>query len=95
MNLQWSSATSSLIQAVIDGDNDLRPLARGMECRSQTCRVEIADDGSGKLSKLLPMLVHQVGRDLPNVVFDRIQEAGGSATMVLYMSSRDGGAAAL
>jgi hypothetical protein len=85
-NPRWSSATSSIVQTAIAGDNDLRPLARGVECRSRTCRVEITDDGSRKLNKILPMFVLQVGRDLPNVVFDRIEQSGGAATMVLYMS---------
>jgi len=85
---RWSSATSSVIQAAIADDHDLRPLVHGVECRSRTCRVEIADDASGKPSKSLLMLVHQVSRDLPSVVFDRVENGGGAA-MVLYMSRLD------
>ena len=86
---RWSSATSSVVQTALTADSDLRPLARGVECRSRTCRVEIADDGSGKLGKLLPMLAQKVGRELPSVTADRVQEAGGAVTMVLYMSRRE------
>jgi len=41
----WSSTTASMIHAAM-ADNDLRQLGRNLECRSHTCRVEIADDGS-------------------------------------------------
>lgn len=86
---RWSSATSSVVQTALIADNDLRPLARGVECRSHTCRVEIADDGSGKLGKILPVFAQQVGQDLPSVITHRVEDAGGVATMVLYMSRRD------
>jgi hypothetical protein len=85
---KWASAMSSTIQTAVADDNDLRPLVRGFECRSQTCRVEIADDGSGKLNKSLPMFVDQVGRDLSKVVFDRIGAGDGAVTRVLYLSRR-------
>src|SRR5262249_43632991 len=52
---QWSAATAAAVRTALASDDDLRPLARGVECRSQTCRVEIAEDGSGKLGKLIPM----------------------------------------
>ncbi|TMQ11565.1 MAG: hypothetical protein E6J91_22515 [Deltaproteobacteria bacterium] len=84
----WSSATSSVVQTALSVDSDLRPLARGVECRSHTCRVEIADDSSGKLGKILPVFVQQVGQDLPSVITTRVAGAGG-ATLVLYMSRRD------
>jgi hypothetical protein len=86
---QWSSIASSTIQTAMAGDNDLSSFAHRVECRSHTCRLEIADDGSGKLGKLLPIFVHQVGRELPSVVADRVEGAGGVATMVLYLSRRD------
>ena len=86
---RWSSAASAAVHKVIAGDDDLRPLARGVECRSHTCRVEIADDGSGKLGKLLPMFAQQVGQELPSVLANRVENAGDTATVVLYMSRRN------
>jgi len=86
---RWSSATSSVVQTALIADNDLRPLARGVECRSHTCRVEIADDGSGKLGKIIPIFAQQVGQELPSLVANRVEDAGGAATMILYLSRRD------
>ena len=83
---QWSSATSATVRTALASDDDLRPLARGVECRSQTCRVEIADDGSGKLGKILPMFAQRIGQDLPSITADRVEGASGAGTVVLYMS---------
>lgn len=82
----WSSTTSSVVQTALVADNDLRPLARSVECRARTCRVEIADDGSGKLGKIIPMFAQEVGPRLPSVTADRVEDASGAATMVLYMT---------
>jgi hypothetical protein len=83
---QWSTATTSTVQSALAADDELRPLGRGVECRSQTCRVEITDDGSGSLGKLLPMFVHHVGPALPTMTADRVVDGSGGATMVLYLS---------
>jgi hypothetical protein len=86
---RWSSTTSAVVQAALASEGELRPLTRGVECRTRTCRVEIADDGSGKLGKLLPVFAQQVGQELPSAVADRVEDPAGGAKMVLYMSRRD------
>jgi hypothetical protein len=83
---QWSTTTSSVVQTALVADNDLRSLARGVECRSHTCRVELADDSSGKLDKILPMFAQQVSQSLPSVIANHGEDTSGAATMVLYMS---------
>jgi hypothetical protein len=89
MDPRWSSVTSFAIQtALAVTDHDLQTLARAVECRSRTCRVEMADDPSGKLAKLLPVFVQHVGQELLSSVVERIEDARG-ATMVIYLSRRD------
>jgi hypothetical protein len=85
---QWSSVAAAAIHGAITGDNDLRALAREPECRSRTCRLELADDGSSKLSRVLPVFLNQLGQELPSVVADRVVDASGTMTTVLYMSRR-------
>lgn len=85
----WSATASAAIQAAMVTERDLGPLARGVECRSSTCRVELADDGSGKSAKALQLFIHHLGGELPGVVADRTEGGGGAATMVLYMSRPD------
>ncbi|HWL88242.1 MAG TPA: hypothetical protein VNO21_20705 [Polyangiaceae bacterium] len=89
IDARWSPATSSVVQTAISADNALRALTRDVECRSSTCRVEIADDGSGSLGKALPMLALQVGPALPSVSSTRVEDGSGASTMVLYMSRQN------
>ena len=57
-----------------------------VDCRSRTCRVEISDDGSGKLDKQLPLFVQSVGKTLPNMQAERVGERSGPSMMVLYLT---------
>jgi hypothetical protein len=86
MDPRWSATASSTIQTAFASDDKLRPLARGVECRSRTCRVEIADDGSAELNKGLPEIAMRVGRELPNAVYDRVQGADGTPRQIIYFS---------
>lgn len=83
---QWSAATSAAVQTALAADDELRLLARSVDCRSQTCRVEIADDGAGKLGKLIPMLAQRVGQSLPSITVNHVEDASGTAIMILYMA---------
>ncbi|HEX7836019.1 MAG TPA: hypothetical protein VF469_01085 [Kofleriaceae bacterium] len=83
---RWSPAASTAVQAVLAADDKLRSLAREVECRSRTCRVEIADDGTGELDKVLPEFTVRVGQDLSSAVYDRAQGADGVPRRILYLS---------
>src|SRR5690349_8444047 len=43
----WSSRVTSRVGSTFEGDETLRNIAHTVECRQQTCRVQIDDDGSG------------------------------------------------
>jgi len=83
---RWAATTTVAVQAAITETGELRQLARSVECRSSTCRVELTDNGSGKLASVLPAFAMRVGHELPSVDIGRIQDASGAATTVLYMS---------
>jgi hypothetical protein len=83
---QWAPVATQALAAAL-GSSEVGLVARQVECRSQTCRVEIPDDGSEKLNKAMPVLALQVARTLPSVVADRLESANGGATLVLYLRS--------
>lgn len=87
---RWASSTTSALQSALNASDALRGKMQDVECRSQTCRVEIADDGSGAVSKDLPLFVQQVGGTLPSMQADRIDEGDGQSTLVLYMTRNAG-----
>jgi hypothetical protein len=82
----WASRTSALLAAAFEGDPMLRGVAHTVECRQQTCRVQIEDDGS--VNARLPRLAIGVADVLPTLSAERIDQGNGRNAMVLYMSSQ-------
>ncbi len=85
---QWASATTNVIRQALDGVGIAQSSLRNIECRSHTCRVEIADEGSKDLPKSLPLLALQVGQTLPSITAQRIDGQVGGAATVLYLSAK-------
>jgi hypothetical protein len=85
---RWSAATSSVVHRALAEDAALRSRAREVECRSRTCRVELADAGSGDLSKVIPMFTQRVGQALPTATTNRIEDRG-ETRLVLYLTRPD------
>lgn len=55
----------------------------------RSCRLEIFDDGSGKVSKGLPLFLNQFGDTLPMAQADHRDEGEGRMTYTLYMTAVD------
>ena len=72
----------------------IQAAAGNVDCRSRTCRVEIADNQSGKLDKELPLFVNSVGGTLPNMKAERVGDRSGPSTMVLYFTNEQQAVAA-
>ncbi len=84
----WASRVSARVGATFEGDEMLRNIAHSVECRQQTCRVQIDDDASGRLSGRMPFLALGLADVLPQVSAEHIEQANGHGAMVLYMSSQ-------
>ena len=83
---KWSISAASVVQQALTSDESMRPNIGNVECRSNTCRVEITDDGSGGLSKSLPMFAQQVGQTFPTMTVNNIDQGNGVSSMVFYLS---------
>jgi hypothetical protein len=86
----WSASTSSTIREVLNSEDVGGLQADNIDCRSEGCRVELHDDGSGRLGKGLPVFAQQLAGSMPTVIADTVPQANGGSTMILYMS-RDAG----
>jgi hypothetical protein len=86
----WSANTTSAIHKVLNSSEVGGLQAENIDCRSSSCRVELHDDGSGRLSKSLPILAQQLAGSMPNVTANTIPQGDGTANVVLYMSSDNG-----
>ncbi len=86
----WSANTTSAIHKVLTSSEVGGLQAENIDCRSSSCRVELHDDGSGRLSKSLPILAQQLAGSMPNVTANTIPQGDGTSNVVLYMSSDNG-----
>jgi len=84
----WASGASSRVASTFDGDEILKGIARTVECRSQTCRVQIEDDGSGRLARRMPFVAIGLADVLPTISAEHIDNGNGRGAMGLYMSSQ-------
>jgi len=86
----WSANTTSAIHDALNSPEDGALQAENIDCRSSSCRVELHDDGTGRLSKSLPIVALQLAGSMPTVTADTIPQEDGTSNVVLYMS-RDSG----
>jgi hypothetical protein len=84
----WAGRTSVRVNAALSGDEVLKGFAHDVQCRTQTCRVEIADDGTGALSRRLPFVALSLADVLPSLASEPADPASGRSGMVLYMSNQ-------
>jgi hypothetical protein len=84
----WASHASARVRSTFEGDEGLSRIAHTVECRAQTCRVQIDDDGSGSLNARIPYLTLGLADVLPQVSAEHIDQANGRGAMVLYMTNQ-------
>jgi hypothetical protein len=81
----WSSSKMSVIQTALASKPELRQLVRSVECRAQTCRVEFADEASGRPSNAVQSLLAGLGTELPTAIAERVEQAGRPGSTVFYV----------
>jgi len=84
----WADNVSARVNAALSSDEALRDIGHKVDCRQETCRIEIDDDGSSNLSGRLPIIALGLADVLPNVSVEPVNQDGGRGTMVIYMTSR-------
>lgn len=88
VDLKWAGFASSRLAATLQEDDVLRTAAHDFECRQQTCRLRIEDDGSGKLSQRLTMMSLRLMDVFPAATAELVDQGNGRNALVLYMSSQ-------
>lgn len=88
IDFSWAGYASSRLAATLEDDEVLRTAAHTLECRQQTCRLQIEDDGSGKVSQRLTMMSMHLMDVLPTAAAELVDQGNGRSALVLYMSSQ-------
>lgn len=85
----WSSQTTRRIETELANDIELRNSLRKMECRSQSCRLELVENQAEGLDSL-PLFLHKLGTSLPISKSDLVDDGPGKSIRVVYLLQRDG-----
>src|SRR5262249_13578534 len=83
---RWASVATDAVQAALASDEAVQTLLLGLECRTQTCRMELAQDDTGALATTLPGLLFSLSSTLPHATASYIEDGTGGQTMILYLS---------
>lgn len=87
VDARWAPAATSAVQRALAGDAESAQVtARSVECRSQTCRVEMADDGPGSTGSFVPLFAMRVGEVVGSITAVRVDQGRGASALVLYLS---------
>lgn len=83
----WSSTTYDAIVDALESSG-LKGSTDGVECRSQTCRVEVATPTREDFYSM-SMFVLEVAQALPKVDYDHVDDGEGNRRTIMYMSRFD------
>ena len=82
---QWGPTVATTIAATLKAEEVGIGEARSIDCRSHTCRVELHDDGSGKLDPGLAELMPNLSGTLNRMYVNRADDPAGGKSVVLYL----------
>jgi hypothetical protein len=82
----WSEETSSAFRTGIMRGDRLRRALQTIDCRSETCRLEMADDRSPEFQQELQQLALDVGTELPSMAFHFVTKPDGTRSVVYFWS---------
>ena len=81
----WAREAQATITQALDNLPALSKGMRSLDCRSETCRLEVIDDHQPDFDKQLPLL--QLGlTGLPAAKYDRVPEPDGKVRTIVYIS---------
>jgi len=84
---RWSQGAAASVQAALaQADESMRSQVRSIECRSQSCRVEINAGPGAAPAQDLPLVIARLGQVLPHVTAGQVDQGDGRKATVLYMS---------
>ncbi|HEY5955791.1 MAG TPA: hypothetical protein VIV60_04525 [Polyangiaceae bacterium] len=80
---RWASETQSMIERGLTETPGLRSAMRKLECRSETCRLELVE--TGDVAGSMGPFIHQLGTSLPMSKSDLVEEGNGKSVHVIYL----------
>lgn len=90
---EWSATATAAVQDALNQDPQVQAGVRALECRAQTCRVEVVGEGgqsSLALARFMPTLAQKLAPLLPSITLDETADPSGLTITVLYLTRHPG-----
>jgi hypothetical protein len=81
---RWARDTTSAFQDAVTQGPALRAALKSIDCRTTTCRVEMAVDRTPAFQKQLDDLTDKLGPILPSMSYQRVSQPDGTTTTVYF-----------
>jgi hypothetical protein len=82
----WANQAAARVGAAFEKNEALRGISRSVECRQQTCRLQVNEEGARKLAGGMPHIALDLVDVLPSISAEHIDRGTGGSAMVLYLS---------
>jgi len=83
---QWADEATHAIKEALGREDMGQLVLQSLECRSSSCRMQLANNGSGDMPKSLPLLMQLLSETVPYVTAGEVEDSAGGTSLVLYMS---------
>jgi hypothetical protein len=83
---RWAFEAEAAIQEAIANDNMGQNTLLDLECRAQTCRVELAATDPGEFAKAIPLVLLQLAPTLPHSTMHYSTDNAGGNTIIMYLT---------
>lgn len=80
----WAEQASGVVLDALESPEVAELEVVDLECRSQTCRMELAPSGT---DKMLPLVLNRIGEVLPDAAASRVEHPDGSQTVVVHLTA--------
>jgi hypothetical protein len=85
VNTAWASITSAVVRQALPAPADGSALAlRSVECRSQSCRVEVGAAGADAMRQALPQLAQRLAERFPSMAV--VSRSDGTGATLYFRS---------
>lgn len=82
----WSASAAATVREASRSAGLPDGVVRSVDCRSRTCRVELAEGDSPEVAKALPLFFMAAGTALPSATVAQVEGAAAEALSLVYLS---------
>ena len=90
-DVNWATRMTATVRDVAGKSDAITTSLQSIECRTNTCRLEIREDGAGKVISQMPQFLLDVQSSLPSMLSEQVDSGNGGKMVVMYLTKGNSG----